>query len=81
MKALKIIQVCLSKTTPLTAERRRAIDAQAAEAEATVAFLDVTDVITVYIPDRLCRAPYDGGAEFVRAYHEARKRQRTLRGP
>jgi len=30
------------------------------------------DVITAYLPDTLRRDTYDGGAEFVRAYHEAR---------
>ena len=45
-EAPKIIQICLSKATPPTAERRKAIENQDAEAQATVAFLGLTDAGT-----------------------------------
>lgn len=47
----KIIAVRLSKAAPLTAEGRRAIAAQAAEAEAAMALVNVTDAIADRNPE------------------------------
>jgi hypothetical protein len=108
VKAPKIIQVFLSRTTPDTEKAREDL-----EREAIAAFENVTDalaaqfpgmtsaergriarilinstanqvrewgddVITVYLPDTLRRDTCDGGAEFVRAYDEAREQQPHL---
>ena len=47
----KIIAVRLSRAAPLTAEGRRAIEAQAAEAEAAMALVNVTDAIADHNPE------------------------------
>jgi tRNA(Ile2) C34 agmatinyltransferase TiaS len=63
-KAPKIIAICLSKATPLTAERRKAIENQDAETQATVAFLDLTDAIAAQNP-ALDRAECRRSAQFI----------------